>query len=86
MQCAARAFATVAAMPVADRFAKPEAVSEARSASGGNRARLFPFQPGRVAPEPLEVVEGPLLGSEDVHHDVDVVEEPPPRIRSRSGQ
>src|SRR5688572_7187278 len=50
---------------------------EASLSSGGDRARLFPFQAGCVAPQPLEVVEGPLLGSEDVHHDVDVVDEPP---------
>src|SRR5687768_7325417 len=62
--------------PVTDRSGT-RSRSEARSASGGDRARLFPLQPRCVAPEALEVVESSLLGSEDVHHDVDVVEEPP---------
>ena len=43
-------------------------------AGGGDRVRLFPVEPRRVAPEAFEVVERPLVRTEDVHLDyIDVV-------------
>ena len=41
---------------------------------------MRPVDDGRVPPEPLEVVVLALLGPEDVHDDVDVVEQPPPGV------
>jgi len=54
----------------------PERASLTR---GSGRGSVLPAQTRSVAPEPLEVVVRALLGTEYVHHDVDVVEEPPPR-------
>src|ERR1035437_197224 len=39
-----------------------------------------PVQPGRIGPEPLEVVERPSLLVEDVHHEVAIIHEDPPRV------
>src|SRR5213592_4123049 len=39
---------------------------------------VLPAHTRSVAPEPFEVVVRALLGAEHMHHDVDVVEEPPP--------
>src|SRR5919109_485589 len=47
---------------------------------GGHRVRLRPVDTRSVAPQPLEVVEVALRRTEDVHHDVDVVQEPPAGI------
>src|SRR5437016_70815 len=46
---------------------------------GSGLGSVLPTQTRSVAPEPLEVVVRALLGTEDVHHDIDVIEEPPPR-------
>src|SRR2546426_8016157 len=54
----------------------PERASLTRGSGHGS---VLPAQTRSVAPEPLEVVVRALLGTEHMHHDVDVVEEPPPR-------
>src|SRR5947208_16701111 len=45
---------------------------------GSGLGSFLPAQTRSVAPEPLEVVVRALLGTEHMHDDVDVVEEPPP--------
>src|SRR5437899_12293721 len=54
----------------------PKSASLTRGCGLGS---VLPAQTRSVAPEPFEVVVRALLGAEHMHHDVDVVEEPPPR-------
>src|SRR5436190_23630397 len=51
------------------------------SLTGGGRVSVLPGEPLGVLPQSLEVVVAALLLAEDVHDDVDVVEEHPAALR-----
>src|SRR5207247_155276 len=51
-----------------------------RTGSAGRGADVVQRHPGRIAPQPFEVVVLALLVGEDVDHDVEEVEEHPPPV------